>query len=113
MKVIKVVKYCMRDTFIQEILKQRESSVDLEVTTGKNVQTRWGEFKPPMMKYDVSYDNTEIMKPENPSFDEHNNLLGMKVIQNINGVINAGNVENRMFDPVSSWKYMLCRTTQR
>ena len=52
------------------------------------------------MKYDVSYDNTEIMEPENPSYDEHNNLLGMKVIQNINSVIDKARVENRMFDPV-------------
>ena len=52
------------------------------------------------MKYDVSYDSTEIMEPENPSYDEHNNLLGMKVIQNINSVIDKARVENRMFDPV-------------
>ena len=98
--MIRVIKYCLRDSYIRDILDTKRASVDEEVSSGRNVRRDWGEFKPPMMKYEQIYDNTEVMKPENPGFDEHNNLLGMKVIQNINGVINAGNVENRMFDPV-------------
>ena len=96
----RVISYCLRDTFIRDILDTRRTSIDDDVKSGRNVNRDWNEFKPPMMKYDVAYDSTEVMKPENPLFDEHTNLLGMKVIQNINGVINSGRIENRMFDPV-------------
>ena len=96
----RTIDYCLKDTYIKDALDIRRASIDTEVESGKNVNRDWNQFKPPMMKYDVSYENVEVMEPENPAFNEHTNLLGMKVIQNINGVINAGRVENRLFDPV-------------
>ena len=96
----RVIGYCLKDTYIKAILENKRSSVDVEVSSGKNVRRDWGEFKPPILKFDVAYSNTEVMEPENPDYDEHNNLLGMKVIQNINSVIDKSSVENRMFDPV-------------
>ena len=96
----RVIMYCLKDPFIRDLLDNKRGAVDVDVLSGKNVRRDWGEFKPPMMKFDVPYDNTDVMEPENPNYDEHNNLLGMKVIQNINSVIDKSSVENRMFDPV-------------
>ena len=96
----RVISYCLRDPYIKDILANKRDTVDVDVASGKNVRRDWGEFKPPMMKFDVPYSNTEVMDPQNPDYDEHNNLLGMKVIQNINSVIDKSSVENRMFDPV-------------
>ena len=35
-----------------------------------------------------------------PKFNEHTNLLSLKVIQNMNDVIDKQSVENKMYDPV-------------
>ena len=49
--MIRVIKYCLRDSYIRDIDIKR-ASVDEEVSSGRNVRRDWGEFKPPMMKYE-------------------------------------------------------------
>ena len=42
----------------------------------------------------------DVMDSYDPKFNEHTNLLSLKVIQNMNDVIDKQSVENKMYDPV-------------
>ena len=98
--LMKIVKYVVKDAFIKKLLTDKIEADKLQISSSTRVQNNWNEFKPPLGKFNVPYENLEPMDPSDPNFEEHNHLLSLKVIQNIDTQIDDSQIENKMFDPV-------------
>ena len=98
--LVKMIKYSLRDKYIRTLIETKRDNDMLESASGEKVKRDWNEFKPPLGDFDIPYENMDVMDSSDPKFNEHTNLLSLKVIQNMNDVIDKQSVENKMYDPV-------------
>ena len=98
--LVKMIKYCLKDKYIKNLIQLKRDNDMLETASGDKVKRNWNEFKPPLGDFNIPYDNMDVMESTDPKFTEHTNLLSLKVIENMNGVIDQQAVENKMYDPV-------------
>ena len=98
--LLKMIKYSLRDKYIRTLIETKRDNDMLESASGEKVKRDWNEFKPPLGDFDIPYENMDVMDSSDPKFNEHTNLLSLKVIQNMNDVIDKQSVENKMYDPV-------------